>query len=317
MRGCEVSTPAFPLRPPAARAGPGPARPPPPPSAPSFRPLSAGRGRGGSPRSQGWLSAGPGLFSPLGPKAPAPRPDSAGVEISPSGIVGLLYQPSDKDRCEPTPLISRSFVFFASPRPPREVWQVRGQQSGWKSSPPPASFLRKNGRLGSAAKHPASPGALCHRRFCQSSIGAMKTPCPAAVFPLDTFRDPPLCRAPGKLRGWFSRSGEGGGVASTLLGLSRGERMGVPGLGLTMLGRNKCPVLVACSHGEAHPAGRPPSRWESGAAWLAGRRAGTSGSGANTWKCVPRLPRRPQKAQPGGVPDPAWPVGPQACFRAS
>lgn len=211
MRGCEVSTPAFPPRPPAARAGPGPARPPPPPPAPSFRPLSAGRGRGGSPRSQGWLSAGPGPFSPLGPKAPAPRPDSAGVEISPSGIVGLLYQPSDKDRCEPTPLISRSFVFFASPRPPREVWQVRGQQSGWKSSPPPASFLRKNGRLGSAAKHPASPGALCHRRFCQSSIGAMKTPCPAAVFPLDTFRDPPLCRAPGKLRGWFSRSGEGGG----------------------------------------------------------------------------------------------------------
>lgn len=146
----------------------------------------------------------------LGHGRGAPRPDSAGVEISPSGIVGLLYQPSDKDRCEPTPLTSRSFVFFASPRPPREVWQVRRPQNGWKSSPPPASFLRKNGRLGSAAKQPASPGALCHRRFCQSSIGAMKTPRPAAVFPLDTFRDPPLCRAPGKLRGWFSRSGERG-----------------------------------------------------------------------------------------------------------
>lgn len=76
--------------------------------------------------------------------------------------------------------------------------------------------------------------------------------------------------------------------------------MGVPGLGLTMLGRNKCPVLVACSHGEAHPAGRPQSRWESGAAWLAGCRAGTSGSGANTWKCVPRLPGAPRKHSQAG-----------------
>lgn len=90
VRGCEVSTAAFPLRPPAARAGP--ARPPPPPPAPSFRPLSAGRGRGGSPRSQGWLSAGPGPFSPLGPKAPAaglPGLILLGLRFRPPELLGF------------------------------------------------------------------------------------------------------------------------------------------------------------------------------------------------------------------------------------
>ena len=92
----------------------------------------------------------------------------------------------------------------------------------------------------------------------------------------------------------------GGGLPPLSWAWREEKGSGVPGRGLTMLGRNKRPVMVARSRGEAHPAGRPPSRWESGAAWLAGRRAGTSGSGADTWKCVPRLPRHPQKAQAGG-----------------
>lgn len=185
----------------ATSARVGPARPTPAPRVPSFRPLSAGRpGRSVSTRSRGWLSARPGegvslRSAPIPRPAPAARPCGArllaggaelarpalaGVEISLSGIVGLLCPASNYNAA--SEWLSLSPFFQVSPRQPTEARRVRGCRGSGKVSLLWPRFQIKTGAwLGSQA--PGVSGAL-HRGFvCKTSVPVLRRMASGICFP--------------------------------------------------------------------------------------------------------------------------------------